>query len=124
VSDATIRPPHEVESSVTRRKPRILIDPVNPEITVDALCGVFSQSGKFFDRGVPVRLSRDSQTGMTIAEPLSSDAIILAAHRMARPFKFAGEGDNAAERDARLPASIANYYLSDRTIGTFRHLME
>ncbi len=93
-----------------RVKRRILVDPVNPDVTIGHLCSVFSESGEFFERGTPVRVVYDHVQGGAVAIKMDPDGIVLAAHRLARPFMV----KESAQVDARLPKSIAAMYLSDK----------
>jgi hypothetical protein len=73
---------------------------------------VFAANGQFFDRGGPVRIIIDPTDGGAIASRQNPDAIVLAAHRLARPYKLLikPRGKRLTE-DACLPKSIAAMYL-------------
>jgi hypothetical protein len=108
--------PLSSESALTARrlfapKPRLLVDSVNPEQTVEALRDVLAQAGEFYDRGVPVRVTYDSVQGGLIAQKMTPDGIVLAAHKHGRPYAVKKEGGARTEIDARLPKSAASMYL-------------
>ena len=93
-------------------RPGLLVDPVNPDVTVGQMRDVFAANGQFFDRGGPVRIIIDPTDGGAIASRQNPDAIVLAAHRLARPYKLLikPRGKRLTE-DACLPKSIAAMYL-------------
>ena len=96
-------------------KPRILVDGVNPDQTVEQLRDIFAETGQFYDRGVPVRIIHDESQGGAVALKMDPDAIVLTAHKLARPYSVRLQKDGPpADVDARLPKSIAAMYLADR----------
>lgn len=92
---------------------RILVDPVNPDVTVEQLRDAFADFGEFFDRGAPVRIVQDKAQGGAVAVKMDADAIVLIAHKLARPYAIKVKEGSSLEVDARLPKSIASMYLSD-----------
>jgi hypothetical protein len=91
-------------------KPRLLVEPCNPDCTVEALRDIIATAGILYDRGVPVRLAYDKLIGGTLAHPITPDALILMVHRMCRP-RIVRKGE---EVDARLPRNVAVMYLDWR----------
>ena len=104
--------PHGVDALATGR-PRILVDPVNPDVTVAQLRDAFANTGEFFDRGAPVRIVQDKAQGGAVAVKMDADAIVLTAHKIARPYAVKIKEESRLEVDARLPKSIASMYLSN-----------
>lgn len=99
-------------------KPRILVDSVNPDVTVAQLRDAFAETGEFFDRGAPVRIVQDKAQGGAVAVKMDADAIVLTAHKVARPYAIKIKEGSPLVVDARLPKSIASMYLAD--VGEWR----
>jgi hypothetical protein len=96
------------ESKATAKgKPRLLVENCSPDRTVAALRDILSDSGGFYDRGVPVRLAFDQIKQGIIAQAATPDSIVLAAHRICRPYVSKAK----AEENARLPRTFAVMYL-------------
>jgi hypothetical protein len=94
-----------------REKPRLLVDPANPDRTVASLRDIFRSSGGLYDRGVPVRLAFDeAQRGM-VAQVLTPEVLVLLAHGVCRPYRIKKKADGPEIEDARLPRDIASMYL-------------
>jgi hypothetical protein len=91
-------------------KPRLLVEPCDPDRTVSALRDMFSNAGSLYDRGVPVRLVHDKTLPGTVAHAMTPDALILMAHSKCRPRKL----KKGEEVDARLPRDVAVMYLDWR----------
>lgn len=90
---------------------RLLVENASPERTVEALRRIFAATGTLFDRGGPVRLAYDhAQSGMA-AQVLSTDGLVLEAHRACRPYTTRTKPDGSVvECDVRLPRSIVQMY--------------
>jgi hypothetical protein len=99
---------HKARSNGADGKPRLLVENCSPDRTVAALRDILSASGWFYDRGVPVRLAFDQIKQGIVAQPATPDSIILAAHRICRPYVSKATG---AEENARLPRTFAVMYL-------------
>ena len=102
----------EVETNAEGRseKPRLLVEPCDPDRTVSALRDIIAKAGTLYDRGVPVRLAHDKTLRGTVAHPMTPDALVLMAHRICRP-RIVKKGK---EVDARLPRNVAVMYLDWR----------
>ena len=94
-------------------KPRLLVDPANSDITVEALRDILSGAKNLYDRGAPVRLAidRTRRSGST-AQALAPDDLVLLAHQIARPYVEQAVTGRAI--DVRLPSLIARMYLGWR----------
>ena len=91
-------------------KPRLLVDPANPDITVEALRDILSGAKNLYDRGAPVRLAIDrTGRGGSTAQALAPDDLVLLAHQIARP--YVEQAVTGREIDVRLPSLIARMYL-------------
>ncbi|MFT8243263.1 hypothetical protein [Roseomonas sp. BN140053] len=96
-------------------KPRLLLEPHNPDRTVAAMRDILAKTGRMFDRGVPVRLAYDQiQRGM-VAQTMTADSVVLETHRSCRPFVMRETAEGALEEtNARLPRATATMYLDWR----------
>ena len=92
-------------------KPRILVDPANPDSTVAALRDILKTSDGLYDRGLPVRLARDQTTGTTRIQPLTPDGLIRVAHEKCRPFRLKTFHGVTEEVDCKFPRDLATMYL-------------
>ena len=95
-------------------KPRLLVRPADPDVTVAELRDHLAASGRLYDRGVPVRLARDNQQGGMVAHPMAADGLIREAHLCCRPFKHSERRDGIVEANTALPKNIALMYLDMR----------
>ena len=93
-------------------KPRLLVDPTDPEVTIDAMTAILAASGELCDRGVPVQITHDQMKAGTVLRPITADALVLLVHRLARPYSVkVTEDGEVKERNARLPRTSAVMYL-------------
>lgn len=92
-------------------KPRLLIQPADPHISVAALRDILAADQELFDRGMPVRLVRDPVRGGLQAHFMTPEGIVLKAHSVARPYKITKTGEAV---DARMPRDLAAMYLDCR----------
>jgi hypothetical protein len=90
-------------------KPDLLVDSGNLPATARELRDVFAASGRFFDRGVPVKIAPDSHGGPPSAVELTPTGIVIEAHELCRPVK--------ADSDLRKPVT-----LSERVARMYLHL--
>lgn len=97
-------------------KPRLLVEPCDPDRTVAALRDVIAETGMLYDRGVPVRLVKDKLLGGTVAQQMTPEGLVLMAHRICRPRKM----QKGEEVDARLPRNVAVMYLDWRGEWNYR----
>ena len=96
-------------------KPRLLVDAVNPDVTVTELRDILAGSGQFYDRGVPVRVIVDPTQRGSVAQRMTPTASVLSAHKLARPYTIKIQPDGeVVEVDARLPRWAGAMYLEDR----------
>ena len=95
--DADDRKPHSGE------KPLLIIEKGELPKVAEQLRDIIAKSNKFFDRGVPVRVSIRAGHKLPVASPLTTHGVVRAAHQLCRPFK---DGENAT-----LPDRVAALYL-------------
>jgi len=94
-------------------KRRLLVEHNDPNITVEALRDLLSESGEFFERGVPVRLTNDQVCGGKKAQILSPDLLVMIAHQICRPYVSKELSDGSIiEKHTRLPLDVARMYLA------------
>jgi len=95
-------------------KPRLLVQPADPDETVARLRDALAATGRFYDRGAPVRLAHDQQQGGTVAHALTPEGVIREAHAASRPYSVRERKDGVQEVNVALPKSAALMYLDWR----------
>jgi hypothetical protein len=115
VTDATV-------GNAGSSKPRLLVQDTDPDLSVAALRDILAADGELFDRGMPVRLVRDSMQGGHQAHVVTPDGLVMKAHSVARPYKVKVTKDGIVEVNARLPRSLAVMYLDWRGAWQLRAL--
>jgi hypothetical protein len=93
---------------IAAAKPELLIHSGDLPATAEALRDIMADSGRFFDRGVPVRIIRSAIDGSPAAIPLTRHTVVIEAHRQCRPTKMKSDGTWI---DATLPDRVAQMYL-------------
>lgn len=93
------------------RKPRLLVDETAPDETVIRLRDVLRDAGGLYERGGPVIVGIDPETGAAVFNGLSIDSLILHTHKVCRPFARRSRSDEPSDADVRLPSQIARSYL-------------
>ena len=98
-----------------KEKPRLQVENCNPDHAVSALRDILAKSGQLYDRGAPVCLAFDQAQGGVVAQLITSEALMLMAHTISRPYVAkVKDGGPAVEVDAPLPRSFASMYLGWR----------
>ena len=69
----------------------------------ETLRDIIAKSNVFFDRGVPVRITKRAGSKLPIASALTTHGVVRAAHQLCRPIKDAAY--------ATLPDRVAALYL-------------
>jgi hypothetical protein len=90
-------------SKTTSKKEILVIEKGELPKVAETLRDIIAGSGKFFDRGVPVRITKRAGNKLPIASPLTTHGVVRAAHQLCRPIK---DGEYAT-----LPDRVANLYL-------------
>lgn len=98
----------EVIDLVLIVKPELRIHSGNLPATAEALRDLFAASNKFFERGVPVRILRQTGSDQIVVEPLTKSRVVIEAHRLCQPMKLDRNGQWVA---VTLPDRIAQMYL-------------
>ena len=92
-------------------KPKLLIENTDPHRTVAAIRDVIAKHGPLFERGAPVRLVADRQTGTVTARRLTPDSLVMMVHELSRPYTLKVKDGISHEHNQRLPRSLAVAYL-------------
>src|SRR5689334_13152693 len=87
-------------------KPELIVHGGDLPATAEALRDLFADSGKFFDRGAPVRIVR-LNGNMPAAAALTRHNVVMEAHRLCRPVRLKGSEIIAVT----LPDRVAQMYL-------------
>lgn len=95
-------------------KPRLLVRPADPDVTVAELRTYLAAAGRLYDRGMPVRLAHDAMAGGAVAHPMTPDGLMREAHQCCRPFIKRERKEGVVEVDAALPKGVAVMYLDMR----------
>ena len=90
-SDAPAAKIHVAEESLTRAKPDLIVDSGDLPATARELCGLLAYSGRFFDRGVPVKVVDHASGAAPMALPLTPTRIVVEAHDVCRPVQHTGD---------------------------------
>ena len=96
---------------VTSAKPRLHVDSCNPDRTLADLRAILASNSELFDRGGPVRLIKDPETGQLVASRLTADNVVLLTHQVSRPWSIKKRQDGLQVVDTWLPKSFANMYI-------------
>jgi hypothetical protein len=104
VRDATA----EIVDLALRPKPELIVHAGNLPATAEALRDLLAQSGKLFDRGLPVRVIRPADGGPPSAMALTKHNVVIEAHRLCQPVKVNSKGEHVPET---LPDRVAQMYL-------------
>jgi hypothetical protein len=117
IEDPVVRAIAEAEEVTDLRrskaqKPRLLVEPANPDRTIPALRDILADAGGLYDRAGPVQLVFDQLEGGMIAQSLSPDLLILKAHLVCRPYAKKQQRDGSIiEVEVCLPSKFARMYL-------------
>jgi hypothetical protein len=83
----------EIVDLALKPKPELIIHGGNLPATAEALRDLLAASGKLFDRGLPVRITRSPDYGPPSAMPLSKHNVVIQAHRLCQPVKVGPDGE-------------------------------
>jgi hypothetical protein len=97
----------EIVDFALKRKPELIIHAGNLPATAEALRDLLAASGKFFDRGMPVRAVKPADGGAPSAIPLTRSNVVMETHRLCQPMKVK-DGEYVP---ATLPDRVAQMYL-------------
>lgn len=98
----------EIVDLALQPKPELVIHAGNLPATTEALRDLLASSGKFFDRGLPVRIIRSADGGAPSAMPLTKHNVVIEAHRLCRPIKVRFDGERVP---LTLPDRVSQMYL-------------
>jgi hypothetical protein len=97
----------EIVDFALKPKPELMIYAGDLPAAAAALRDLFAASGKFFDRGLPVRIVKPADKSAPLAMPLTNHNVVMECHRLCQPMKF----DRGKCIPATLPDRIARMYL-------------
>jgi putative DNA primase/helicase len=98
----------EIVDLALKRKPELVIHAGDLPATAAALRDLLAASGKFFDRGMPVRVVEPADKGPPLATPLTNYGVVIECHRLCQPMKMDHRGQYIP---ATLPDRVARLYL-------------
>ena len=98
----------EIGDLARKTTPELIVDAGNLPATAEALRDLFMMSGKLFDCGVPVRVSRRNDGILPSVLPLTKHGVVMEAHRLCRPVKLEDDGQRTP---VTLPDRVATMYL-------------
>ena len=103
------------EVDAVESKPRLLIDDINPDVTLAKLRDILADSYDLYERGSVIRLVHDSIEGGTLAQVVSADDLVRVVHSLCRPYRQRTTlKGKSFEEDARFPRPLAMMYLNWR----------
>ncbi len=88
-------------------KPDLIVDPGDLPATARELRDLLAASGRFFDRGVPLKVVPAANGGAPTTVRLTPNRIVIEAHDLCRPIKPQGD----ALKPVTLPGPVARLYL-------------
>lgn len=98
----------EIVNLALKPKPELVVYPGDLPATAEALRDTLAASGKFFDRGVPVRIVRRPDGGPPAAGPLTKHNVVMEAHRLCQPVRINSDGKRVA---VTLPDRVSQMHL-------------
>ena len=103
VSDGLPKP----SRSGTADRPDLIVDPGDLPATARELRDLLAASGRFFDRGVPIKIVPDANGRAPTATELTPNKVVMAAHDFCRPVRE--QGDELVR--VTLPQRVGRMYL-------------
>lgn len=89
-------------------KPKLLVEPASPDLTVQEIGRVLANAGNVYNRAGPAVIRGTPPK----IHKLNSDGLVLLIHKLSQPFRVKQQDDGASvERMIQLPVSIARMYL-------------
>jgi hypothetical protein len=89
-------------------KPDLVVHASDLPATAEALRDLLAASGRLFDRAVPVRIIKPADGGPPSATRLTKHNVVIEAHRLCQPVRFAAKGER---QPITLPDRLAQMYL-------------
>jgi len=102
----------KIHSTDDANKPKLLVEPASPDITVRAIGALLEQTGNLYDRAGPARIVKAGKDQPCRIQNLTPDSLRLLAHQRSRPYSVKQQEDGSAvERPVKLPLDVARMYL-------------
>jgi hypothetical protein len=89
-------------------KPQLIVHAGDLPATARALRDLLAQCQHLFDRDVPVKLVQPGDGGPMQAVPLTTNTVVIEAHRLCQPVKLNRQGELVA---VTLPERVARMHL-------------
>jgi hypothetical protein len=99
---------HELADTALAPVRSLVINDANLPATAEELRDVLAVSGRFFERGGPVRIVNSDIGAPLSARQLTTHSVVREAHRLCQPVKMGLDGGRVP---VTLPYSVANMYL-------------
>src|SRR4051812_42692413 len=106
--EAQARTAAEIVDLALASQPELIVHSGNLPATAEALRNLLAESGRFFDRGLPVRVIRSADGGSPSVLSVTKNNVVVEAHRFCQPMKVDAEGNHVA---VTLPDRVAQMYL-------------
>jgi hypothetical protein len=103
-----LRTPAAIVELALRCLPELIVHNGNLPSTAAAVRDLLAASGRFFDRGIPVRFVHAADGSVPSAVPLARNNVIIEAHRLCQPIKIKPDGERVP---VTLPDRVAQMYL-------------
>ena len=115
IADAIDNAEEVADTRDADNKPRLLVEHTDPDRTVAAMRDILKSEGDLYDRGIPVRLTKDKIRGGTVAQFMTPELLVVATHSVCRPYIMKEQRDGTIqETKTRLPRYLAVTYLDWR----------
>ena len=92
-------------------KPRLLVEHTDPDRTVAAMRDILKSEGDLYDRGIPVRLTKDKIRGGTVAQFMTPELLVVATHSVCRPYIMKEQRDGTIQETKTPAATLSGRHL-------------
>jgi hypothetical protein len=110
---ATAAPPPLRADEKADVRPDLVVDGTDLTRVARELRDLLACGDQLFDRGTPVKLTRDAMSNSMKAQPLTVESVVHEAHRVGRPIKLVENNEDGmiVELPVTLPDRVARLYL-------------
>jgi hypothetical protein len=98
----------EIVDLALKTKPVLFVHTGDLPATAEAVRDLLAASGRFFDRGMPVRIVKPADGSLPSATPLTKHNVVIEAHRLCQPVKI---DPKRGLIEVTLPDRVAQMYL-------------
>ena len=78
----------EIVDLALKTKPVLFVHAGDLPATAEAVRDLLAASGRFFDRGMPVRIVKPADGSLPSATPLTKHNVVIEVHRFCQPVKI------------------------------------